>query len=279
MASAKAERATILHPTDFTGGGEAAFAHALRIALKTKHALSLLRVKEPAEASPHISGLRHVVDVAVRWNMLSANAEEAALETSLGLQVSAVTVPAVNARTGILDYLDAHPCDLAVIATFAQKGLAHFLDATVEQSALRGANSMMLFLRDGERGFVDRKTGEIKLRKVLVPIDDGNNFFPSVYRMDALIRNISSSAELYFLHAGARPPTIIDEKGDFRGEKIHLREGPVVEGILETARRIGADLIAMPTGGRHGLIGALRGSVTARILDDARWPLLAAPLR
>jgi nucleotide-binding universal stress UspA family protein len=37
-------------------------------------------------------------------------------------------------------------------------------------------------------------------------------------------------------------------------------------------------VIAMPTGGRHGLLGALRGSVTARILDDARWPLLAVPL-
>jgi nucleotide-binding universal stress UspA family protein len=36
------------------------------------------------------------------------------------------------------------------------------------------------------------------------------------------------------------------------------------------------DLIAMPTGGRHGLLGALRGSV--RILDDAHWPLLAVPL-
>jgi nucleotide-binding universal stress UspA family protein len=279
MASAKAGRATILHPTAFTGGGEAAFTHALRIALETGHALSLLRVKEPGDAVPHISGLRPVAGVLARWKMLGAKAEESAIETSLGMRVSAVTVPAANARTGILDYLDAHPCDLAVIATFAQKGLAHFLDATVEQSALRRADSMILFLRDGGRGFVDRKTGEIKLRKVLVPIDDGINFFPSVYRMDALIRSISPRAELYFLHAGARAPTIIDEKGDFQGEAIHLREGPAVEGILETARRLGADLIAMPTGGRHGLIGALRGSVTARILDDGRWPLLAAPLR
>jgi len=38
------------------------------------------------------------------------------------------------------------------------------------------------------------------------------------------------------------------------------------------------DLIAMPTGGRHGLLGALRGSVTAPILDDAHWPLLAVLL-
>jgi hypothetical protein len=45
MASTKAERATILHPTDFTGEGELAFAHARRITHETKQALSLLRVK------------------------------------------------------------------------------------------------------------------------------------------------------------------------------------------------------------------------------------------
>ena len=48
--------------------------------------------------------------------------------------------------------------------------------------------------------------------------------------------------------------------------------------ILEVAHRLGVDLIAMPTGGRHGLLGALHSSVTARILDDAHWPLLAVPL-
>jgi hypothetical protein len=66
MGSTKAGRATILHPTDFTGGGEHAFAHALRIALEATQALSLLRVKSEAEVSPHISGLRHVIEVLVR---------------------------------------------------------------------------------------------------------------------------------------------------------------------------------------------------------------------
>ncbi|MFZ0207032.1 MAG: hypothetical protein WAL59_13115 [Roseiarcus sp.] len=69
-----------------------------------------------------------------------------------------------------MDFLDAHPFDLAVIATHERKGLAHWLDASVEQKALR------------------------------------------------------------------------------------------------------------KTGGRHGLVGALRGSVTARIFDGAHWPLLAVPL-
>ena len=278
MGSTKAERATILHPTDFTGGGELAFAHALRIALKAKHALSLLRVKSEAEVSPHVSGLRHVIEVLVRWNMLSADAPAAALKTELDLEVSSVSVPAVNVRTGILDFLDAHPFDLAVIATHERKGLAHWLDASVERKALGKTNCMILFLRDGERGFVDLKRGEIKLRKVLVPIDDNMDFSPSIHRLKGLLESLSPAAELQFLHVGAQAPNFVDEQGEFRRRPILTRQGPVVDTILEVAHRLAVDLIAMPTGGRHGLLGALRGSVTARILDDAHWPLLAVPL-
>jgi nucleotide-binding universal stress UspA family protein len=278
MGSTKIERATILHPTDFAGGGELALAHALRIALKAKQALSLLRVRSEAEVSPHVSGLRHVMKVLVRWNMLSADAPASALESELDLEVSSVSVPAVNVRTGILDFLDAHPFELAVIATHEQKGLAHWLDASVEQKALRKTNSMILFLRDGERGFVDLKRGEIKLRKVLVPIDDNMDFSPSIHRLKGLLESLSPAAELQFLHVGAQAPNFVDEQGEFRRQPILTRQGPVVDTILEVAHRLAVDLIAMPTGGRHGLLGALRGSVTARILDDAHWPLLAVPL-
>jgi len=275
--SAKIERATILHPTDFNGG-ELSFAHSLRIALKAKQALLLLRVKSEADVSPHISGLRRVVEVLVRWNMLSADAPASALVSHLDLQVSSVSIPAVNVRSGILDFLDAHPSELTVIATRKQKGLAHWLDASVEQTALRNTNSMILFLRDGEHGFVDLKHGEIKLRKVLVPIDDKMDFFPSIYRLDGLIKSIAPSAELHFMHVGAHAPTFADTEGQFRRAPILLRQGAVVDTVIEVAHRLGVDLIAMPTGGRHGLLGALRGSVTARILDYAHWPLLAVPL-
>jgi nucleotide-binding universal stress UspA family protein len=210
--------------------------------------------------------------------MLSADAPASALKTELDLEVSSVSVPAVNVRSGILDFLDAHPFELAVIATHERKGLAHWLDASVEQKALRKTNCMILFLRDGERGFVDLKRGEIKLRKVLVPIDEKMDFFLSIYQLKGLLESLSPAADLHFLHVGAHAPNFVDEQGEFRRQPILTRQGPVVDTILEVAHRLAVDLIAMPTGGRHGLLGALRGSVTARILDDAHWPLLAVPL-
>jgi nucleotide-binding universal stress UspA family protein len=59
---------------------------------------------------------------------------------------------------------------------------------------------------------------------------------------------------------------------------ILLREGGVVETILSWAGRLNVDAIAMPTAGRHGLLDAVRGSASAQVLEDARWPLLAVPV-
>lgn len=64
---------------------------------------------------------------------------------------------------------------------------------------------------------------------------------------------------------------------EFEGT-IDVREGTVIETIISVAEEIGADIIAMPTAGRHGLFDALRGSVTERVLREAPCPVLAVPL-
>ena len=51
----------------------------------------------------------------------------------------------------------------------------------------------------------------------------------------------------------------------------------VVEMILKTAIEIDADLIAMPTAGHHGILDAMRGSTTERVLRHAPCPVLATP--
>jgi len=112
MTSAQTPLATIVHPTDFTASGASAFAHALKIALMMKSHLCLLHVRDESEAPSGKSGLRRVRDVLVSWKVLGEDAEPASIERELGLRVSSMSVPAKNARTGILDFLDSHPCDL-----------------------------------------------------------------------------------------------------------------------------------------------------------------------
>ena len=55
------------------------------------------------------------------------------------------------------------------------------------------------------------------------------------------------------------------------------REGDPVEQIVAAAAEVKADLVVMPTAGRAGVLEALRGSTTERVLRHVRCALLAVP--
>ena len=78
------------------------------------------------------------------------------------------------------------------------------------------------------------------------------------------------------MSASVRP--LVDEDGVTLDMPILLRDGAVVDAILDAANELEVDAIAMPTAGRHGLLDAVRGSASAKVLEDARWPLLAVPV-
>jgi nucleotide-binding universal stress UspA family protein len=58
-----------------------------------------------------------------------------------------------------------------------------------------------------------------------------------------------------------------------------LRSGNVVEAIVDAAVELDVDLIAMPTAGHHGVLDALRGSTTERVIRHAPCPVLALAAR
>lgn len=65
---------------------------------------------------------------------------------------------------------------------------------------------------------------------------------------------------------------------DFHEKGIEARtcvdEGPVVDAIIQTAEREGADIIAIASHGRSGLSQVFYGSVAAGVLHRADRPLL-----
>lgn len=68
------------------------------------------------------------------------------------------------------------------------------------------------------------------------------------------------------------------QQGKFREKGIESRtriaQGPVVEAIINTAEREGADIIAMVSHGRTGLPQVFYGSVAAGVLHRVDRPLL-----
>jgi nucleotide-binding universal stress UspA family protein len=81
------------------------------------------------------------------------------------------------------------------------------------------------------------------------------------------------------LHVGheKRMPNVGVEDGpQWTFARMH-REGDPVDEIIAAAELVRADLIVMPTEGRHRVFDALRGSTTERVLRRSRCPVLAVP--
>ncbi|KQP19993.1 universal stress protein [Pseudorhodoferax sp. Leaf267] len=72
------------------------------------------------------------------------------------------------------------------------------------------------------------------------------------------------------LHAATEIVTAAGLQSDSAVVDGHAAE----EGILATAKTCGADLIVMGSHGRRGIEKLLLGSVTQRVLQDARVPVL-----
>jgi hypothetical protein len=279
MTPVNPQRPVIVHPTDFAPGDAAAMNHAVAMALASKSILRLLSVRVDNESfySP-TQGLRRVRDLLVSWGRLGPDAAYDRWEKELDLQVSSVSIAARNARAGILEYLEDAVCNVVILANYPNKALTRWTDASVHSTLLRQGQMMSLFLREGRRGFVDPKTGAITLQRILVPVASGVDSVPAIRRIQAMLTLIGNRAEIKLMHVGKRPPALVDDKGVALDMPILLRDGAVVDAILAAADELKADLIAMPTAGRHGLLDAVRGSASAQVVEDARWPLLAVPV-
>jgi nucleotide-binding universal stress UspA family protein len=82
---------------------------------------------------------------------------------------------------------------------------------------------------------------------------------------------------IHLLHVGTLAPTVQRASPAAVPVNVEVRQGDVVETILQTAAEIDTDLIAMPTAGHDGILDALRGSTTERVLRHACCPVLAMP--
>ena len=263
---------TILHPTDFSPGDAPALGHSVALALKTHGRLTLLHIRGVDEAGPTRNGLAPISDMLVRWGRLAPEERFAEFRSRLGFAAACLDLPARSVTAGVLEHFADHVIDLAVLTTRDHSGINHWLTGSTSRRALRQASAMILFLREGKRGFIDPVTGEIRLKRVLIPLDGRIPPAGPIARAKALIEQIGQSVEYRAVHIGTAPPP--DCPKDM---PLILAQGPVAPAILKAAHDCRADLIVMPTAGKRGVLAAFRNSVTAEILDDARWPVLSVP--
>ena len=271
-ATMTASGSTILLPTDFSPRAAPALAHAVALALATHGRLTLLHVRGEDEAGPTRNGLKPVTDLLVRWGRLAPGERFDDLRARLGLSAVCLDVPARSVSAGVLAHFAEHPVELAVLSTQAHSGLSYWFAGSVSRRALRQADTMILFLREGRPGFVNPVTGEIRLARALIPVDGRFPCAPAIIRAKAVLDALGVTVEFRLLHVGDTPPADLPKT-----LPLTLAQGEVAETILHNAATFRADLIIMPTAGKRGVLAAFRNSVSAAILDDARWPVLSVP--
>ena len=268
---------SIVHPTDFSDASAEAFAHALRIALIAKCRLYVLHVSVPADETDWLS-FPHVRETLARWGLLSTMEVPAAVAERLGVEISKVTLEPQAVLPGVQTFLDEHAADLIVLATEGRQGVARWLHGSVAERVARYARAPTLFVPAGRPGIVDQTRGELRLRRVLIPIDHAPKPAAAIGSILGFAHALAGlGVEERLLHVGREAPQVQRHAEPGQLMPVALRHGDVVEAIVKEATEWQADLIGMPTAGHDGFLDALRGSTTERVLRQAPCPLLAVP--
>ena len=270
----------VVHPTDFSPSSERAFAHALAIALLRRARFVILHV-DADDDRPHWSEFPAVRRTLERWGLLELGSSHEAVFEQFGVTVTKLMILGGFPARAVVDYLDAAPADLLVVATEGRDGVSRWLYGSVAEAMARRSRTMTLFVpAHAERSFVSQADGTLTLNKMLIPVDHTPDASAAVeFARRAADLGGDGKATISLLHVGAEtdmPRVQAEDGARWTFARMH-REGEPVAAILAAAELVGADLIVMPTAGRAGVFEVLRGSTTERVLRQARCPLLAVP--
>ena len=264
---------SIFHPSDFSEASEVAFAHALAIALLRQTQLVVMHARRGERED--WSQFPAVRKTLARWRMLEAGSLPSEVFEKLAVRVTKVSTKGDPVRASMRQIEKQKP-DLVVLATRGRRGLPLWLKPSVSQAIARRTDAMTLFVPRGCRGIVSLG-GVVDLRRILLPVDHKPDPREVVVRATRAAEALGDECvEIVLLHVnGTEFPGFDRPQGKAWVWKELRREGDVVKTILNAAED--ADLIVMATEGEQGIIDAMRGSVTERVVRDAPCPVLAVP--
>jgi len=269
---------SVLHPTDFSEGSKVAFYHALKAALTARSKITLLNVSD--DGQPKWSNFPGVRETLERWKLLPEGSPKSAV-AELGIDVRKMVTPKKNPVEAVVGYLKQHPAELIVLATHQRQGAARWLNSSVAEPIARKANEMTLFISGESKGFVSAEDGSVSLRNIVIPIAMTPDAQPALDAAARVVKSLDCAEGVFtLLHVGnsdtmpsVRPPDVPGWEW-----KEDVRQGEVIQTIVDASNEGDADLIIMTTDGRNGFLDGLRGSHSERVLRDAKMPLLTVPL-
>jgi nucleotide-binding universal stress UspA family protein len=267
----------IVHPTDFLPPSQRAFDHALKLGLAEHSRLALVHARAYDDEEMAAPGaFPRVRQTLARWALLPDGAPESAVSETLGLYVSKGELTAFDPEAGLAKLLRDDHADMLVLGTRGLEGLERLTKGSFSEHLARDAKIPALFIPNDADGFVDGRDGSVRLRNVLIPVAGEPDASAAIAAALRLVKLLGQEARFHLLHVGP-PGSVLPRHLEGREANEILRQGPLVDTIVEVADEVGADLIVMATAGHKGFLDALTGSTTEGVTRRARRALLAVP--
>lgn len=267
----------VMFATDFSPGSESAFVHALALALVHAADLAIVHV-EPGDDPVDWNRYPGVRPRLTDWGLLPPGAGKADVARELGVHVRKLAYGGRDPVKALERALNDRQPDLLVLGTSGATGL---LGRSVSRAVARVAYVPTLVVPDGAPGFVRPADGALSLRRALVGVDAEPDPRFAIATAARLLRGLASEGtEVDLLHVGPAEamPHIPDAHLPAAKLTRTTRTGDAATEIARRADEIDADVIVLATEGRQGLIDALRGRVTERVMARARRPVLSVPV-
>lgn len=275
----------ILVATDFSPEAHHAFQVAVQLARHTGGQLTLLHVLEALEDSAggfstvgapvgedsinQIFSIKLIEATKRRLRALAAESQRLAPEVPVHESVEIARV-----GEGILAAVRHHTYDLVVLGARGHGAMEHFFVSSTTERVIRLAPCPVLTVKHPHAGYA--------VKQIVFPSDFSAEAARAIDGLRA-VRAAFPEATLHLLHVAAGSGDhVAEQQMRAFAEQHHLGPCETTEvdasqtsaGIEDYAKRIGADLVVIPTHVRSGLSRFLQTSIAETVATHAFPPVL-----
>lgn len=295
----------VLFPTDFSELSNHALPYAIKMAkifdaeLVMLHAVTLYE-HDPNDPEHHFPTLQAY---CAEVSKLADSDLQGCIEEmgEVGVRVRKEIVQGISPHAAILEFIEGEgDVGLIVMSTHGRSGLKHVLLGSVTENVIRYSSCPVLVVKQPEHEFIDSEAGEVRIRKILFPLDFSEE---SIKPLD-MLRSIAgiANAEIIVFHAvdveippiyytsgvtsilqldpklhervGRKMQELVGHKLNGLNVRYEIDEGRAMNLIRSLAVDEQIDLIIMGSAGSHGIGDFLFGSTATRVIQKAVCPVL-----
>ena len=296
----------LLIPLDGSALAESVLPTAAYLAGVTGATITLLHVIEH-NAPAEVHGERHLTDPDAACVYLGEVAERAfPPEMRLRITEHVHTVEVGNVARSIVEHSDEFEPDLIILCSHGSGGLRDFLFGSIAQQVISLGKTPVMVIEPEGKKVPDNDA----ICRLLIPLDGDPGHEAGLPVAADLAKTCGAS--LHLLMVVPTPDTLtgsqaatgrllpgttsamleLSQQGavDYLRAKIdglkqqgltaaaEVARGDATSAIVATAERIGADMIVLGTHGKAGMDAFWSGSITPKIANRTRLPLLLVPV-